>query len=45
MRGRALGLVVAVLIGGFLALDRQRVFLGDDRKLALRKAGNATEMR
>src|ERR1700739_971345 len=31
--------VLAVLIGGFLALDRQRVFLGDDRKLCLREAG------
>ena len=35
-----LGLVLAVFIGGFLALDRQRVFLGDDRELALREAGN-----
>ena len=35
-----LGLVLAVLIGGLLALDRQGVFLGDDRKLVLREAGN-----
>src|ERR1700722_11256108 len=35
-----LGLVLTVFIGGFLALDRQRVFLGDDRKLGLREAGD-----
>ena len=35
-----LGFVVAVFIGGFLALDRQRVFLRDDREFALREAGN-----
>src|SRR4051812_19564410 len=34
------GLVLAVLIGGFLALDRQGVFLGDDGELALCEAGN-----
>jgi len=35
-----LGLVLVIFIGGFFALDRQRVFLGDDRKFALRKAGD-----
>jgi hypothetical protein len=35
-----LGFVLAVLIGGFLAPDRQRVFLRDDGKLALREAGD-----
>src|SRR5437762_1190067 len=34
------GIVLAVLVGSFLALDRQRVFLRDDRKLALREAGD-----
>src|SRR5690349_6453285 len=34
------GICLAVLVGGFLALDRQRVFLRDDRKLALREAGD-----
>jgi len=34
------GIFLGILVGDFLALDRQRVFLGDDRKLALRKAGN-----
>src|SRR5258708_32521278 len=35
-----LGFVLAVFIGCFFALDRQRLFLRDDRKLALREAGN-----
>src|SRR5216684_2769517 len=35
-----LGFVLAVFIGGFVALDRQRIFLGDDGELALRKAGD-----
>ena len=34
------GLVLAVLVGGFLALDRQRVFLRDDGKLVLGEAGD-----
>src|SRR6201999_4464761 len=34
-----LGLVLAVLIGDFLALDGQRVFLRDDGKLFLAEAG------
>ena len=35
-----LGLVLGVFVGGFLALDRQRVFLRDDGKLALGEAGD-----
>jgi len=35
-----IGFVLAVLIGRLLALDRQRVFLRDDGKLALREAGD-----
>src|ERR1700739_4703132 len=35
-----LGFVLAVLVGDFFALDRERVFLGDNRKLALGKAGD-----
>jgi hypothetical protein len=35
-----LGLVLGILVGGFLALDRQRVFLRDDGQLALGKAGD-----
>ncbi len=31
---------LAVLVGGFLALDRQGVFLGDDRDFILREAGD-----
>ena len=34
------GFVLAVLVGDFLALDRQRVFLRDDGKLVLREAGD-----
>lgn len=34
-----LGFIVAVLVGGLFALDRQRIFLRDDRKLSLREAG------
>jgi hypothetical protein len=34
-----LGVFLAVLVGGLLALDGQRVFLRDDRQLALREAG------
>jgi hypothetical protein len=34
------GFFLVVLIGDFLALDRQGIFLGDDRKLSLREAGN-----
>jgi hypothetical protein len=35
-----LGFVLAVLIGDFLALDRQRVFLGDDGEFVLGEAGD-----
>ncbi len=36
---------LAVFVGGFLALDRQGVFLGDDRDFICEKPETATEIR
>src|SRR5580698_7491524 len=36
-----LGLVLAVFIGGLLALDGQRILFRDDRELVLREAGDS----
>ena len=39
------GVVLAVLVGDLLALDRQRVFLRDDGESLCAKPETATEMR